>query len=85
MSDPNHIPADWMTDRQRMRAQHHAPRLPRPAPLPTPIIHFGWLTGWKSRQEFTACGLRAKNLIRLEQRDEVTCPRCLAKLQERPR
>ena len=48
---------------------------------PAPTIHFGWLTGWKSRQEFTACGLRAKGLPRLEQVDLVTCEKCLGKVQ----
>ena len=82
MSDPFHIPSDWETRRARERNIREAPALPKPKPLPLPAgIHFAYLTGWKSRQEYTWCGKKAATLNRTDNADGVTCPECRAKLE----
>ena len=51
----------------------------KPAPLALPPgIHFAYLDGWKSRQEFTACQKKAARLNRVDSWDQVTCQDCLA-------
>ena len=60
-------------------SQHRDEARQKPTPLPLPPgIHFAYLTGWKSRQEFTRCGKKAAQLVRLDSWDQVSCPDCLA-------
>ena len=75
---------DWIS-RARRNAEARGEAQPDPdllPPAPVSITHFGYLNGFKARQEFTRCGLKAKGLARIPDPKHVTCPDCLVGLEQ---